>query len=1029
MNCASCDGVLPSNARFCPTCGAQNTPTVALEERKLVTVVFCDLVGSTALSEKLDPETLRSVVLRYFAAMRGQIERFDGTVEKFIGDAVMAVFGVPTMHEDDAHRAVAATLGMRAALARLNLDLEATLGVRLRVRIGVNTGPAVTSTDVSTRQALVSGDTVNVAARLEQNAAEGEILIGSLTQQAVGPAARTELVGPLRLKGKESAVIAYRLLGIDEDASELSRRFDLPFVGRTRELDEFDLALGIVATGRRPRLLTVYGEPGIGKTRLARAWLDRLDRPVIHGTGRCRPYGEDGSLAPLADVVHQVLARSGGRPDHADEALAVLSAGLLQDGSPGPSVEGTCAALARLLDAVSSEHPVVLILDDCQWASDPLLDVLDRLVDLPQQAAVLIVCLARLDLIDRHPGWGAGRPQLVLPGLSMAESEIMAATLVEVGAHLTTGPARVLEAAGGNPFYLEQLLAALSAGEHADDLPLSLQALLGARIGALDHVERTTLDLAAVLGREFAAQQVTDLADAGPEGTHGGPLAAGDDDHPVRTALTRLGRRRLVEPTGAASDRPGLRFSNGLIHEATYQAMVKRTRAERHERAADLLAASRTTTVTVADHLERAYRYRTELGLSTQATDDLRRRAAELLTAAGSQALARSDLAWAGTLLDRAVTLFVAGEPGWAAATRQLGEIRVATGQAADGRSLLRAVLDASPDPVETAHARLALAVVDPEPAVEAAAAVARETLPIFEVMRDDLGQARARIRMAQARQLHGRHAEADELLMIGLEHAVRRGAEPELALALGAIGVSLWRGPTPVPVAVARCRELLSEHAGPRPVVRLTLSCPLAVLLALDEQWAPARAQLDVARRLGAELGYAEGAAVLPIFAAAVESLAGQPGPALRLLDEAAAAAGRLGAGGLLSTVAREAARLLLDQGRPVEAAARLAQIGASSGLLRSDTADLDGLRARLAAADGRAAEAIDLAERAVSAAAATDSPIVQAVAALDQAATLRRLGRAEQAARSATAAAERFHTKGHRPGLRRAASEGADG
>jgi class 3 adenylate cyclase len=1028
MNCAACAGALPPDARFCPACGAACGRPVAVAERKLVTVVFCDLVGSTALSGSLDPETLRSVTLAYFAAMRAPIEEFGGTVEKFIGDAVMAVFGVPVMQEDDARRAAAATLAMRAALADLNADLAASLGVRLQVRIGVNTGQAVTSTDVSTRQALVSGETVNVAARLEQSAATGEILIGPLTRRALGATARVETVGPLRLKGKDAPVTAYRLLGIDDDAPERLRRFDLPFVGREAELGELDEAFDAVVGGGSSRLVTVYGEPGIGKTRLVRAWLDRVGRPVAHGAGRCRRYGEHGSLAPLAEAVRNLLAELPVEQVGTAEARAVLDAGLLRDGTPGPSLAGTRAAVAGALTALSRTRPVVMTVDDCQWASDPLLDLLDRLVGLTARAAVLFVRLARLDLLDRRPPPpGDGSRRLILSGLSAAECEVVVGTLAEVGAHLSVGSGRLAEVTGGNPLYLEQLLAAdpVTAGSAGPaggrDLPHTLQALLGARIDALDRPERTALDLAAVLGREFAAGQVRALARTGPEGRPGGPLAAGGPD-PVPAALARLRRRRLVEPAGPTPTVSSHRFSNGLIYEATYRAMAKGTRAERHERAAHLLVDEPTATVTVAGHLEYAYRYRVELGLRGPATDAVRRWAAGLLTVAGSQALTRSDLAWAGALLTRAVGLHVAGEPGWSAAARQLGEILIATGRRDEGRPLLQAVVDAGSDPVEIAHARLAQAA-DGTPAVDAAALVACEVLAVFAAAGDELGQARARIRMAQERQFHGRHGEADDLLQAALAHVARCDAEPERALALGAVGMSLWRGPAPVPVAVLRCRDLLAAHGVARPVVRMTLSFPLAVLLALDEEWAAARACLAAARQLVDDLGYAEGTVVLPIFTAAVDALAGHPDAALDSLDRAADAAETLSAGGLLSTVTREAARLLLDQGRVAAAADRLATVGAGTDLLRADLADLDGLRARLAAARGRADEAVELAGRAVSAATATDSPIVQAVAALDRADTFHRLGRLVPAVQAVGVAVRRFRDKGHVPGLRRAA------
>lgn len=463
----------------------------------------------------------------------------------------------------------------------------------------------------------------------------------------------------------------------------------------------------------------------------------------------------------------------------------------------------------------------------------------------------------------------------------------------------------------------------------------------------------------------------------------------------------------------------------------------------------------------MAAHLEHAYRYRAELGVLGSHTDELRRDAVRLLIDSGSRALARSDLAWAGGLLERAVELAAEGEPERAAAARRLGDVLLATGRTDEGRTLLLGVLaaaDADPGqeavrPVEAAHARLALAAVASAPDGSSAGAVAQWALPVFERAGDDLGQARACIRIAQEQQSNGRHVAADGLLSRALTHARRAGAEPERALALGAIGVSLWRGPEPVPSAVSRSRALLAGHGEQRPTVRLTLNCPLAVLLALQERWDDAHACLARARRLAGELGYAEGRVVLPLFAAAVEALAGEGGRALDLLDEADSAAASLQAGGLRGVVARESARLLLDAGRHDEAAARLAQAPGTSPAgpahrtdpgrtepvdpadptastaptgpdqAASDTADLDGLLARIAAARGSADEAETLAARAVRTAAGTDSPVLLATAWLDRADVLRRAGRADGARQAAAQAARQFEAKGHRPGARYAA------
>ncbi|MFE7618469.1 adenylate/guanylate cyclase domain-containing protein [Streptomyces sp. NPDC057496] len=1086
MNCTSCRHELPAAARFCPSCGTPCPSPVAAapeDERKLVTAVFCDLVGSTALSGLLDPETLRTVTLRYFAVMSEQIEAHGGTPEKFIGDAVMAVFGVPVMREDDARRALAAALGMREALAGLNTELEATLGIRLDIRIGVNTGQVVASSDASTRQALISGETVNVAARLEQNAAAGEILIGPQTLEAAGPTVVVQETGPLRLKGKTDSVHAYRLIALGADDPELLRRFDVPFIGRAAERAALDEALEHTARGAGPGLVRLVGDAGIGKTRLAREWLTGLDgpgRPVV-GTGRCRSYGDHGTLAPLADAVREVLgspvaqealrgalrgalqdapAGASGRSVRSGAAVAdawaLLRGGLLHDGTPNAPFEDMCAALVTVLSRTAGRRPVLLVIDDWHWAEPLLVRTVNRLAGPLGRAGGLIVCPGRPDGPPAAADPAAG-PARILPltGLPRAEAALLIREL--------TGPApddrdargrvprpRTPHASGsrghdlydraeGNPLYLEQLLVpAGPAPEGVRDvdvrgaaLPPTLQALLGARIGALERAERATLDLAAVVGRDFTAPELVRLTRAAREAentarpapaAHSGTSAPQDDRGRVARALARLRGRRLVET--APGGEPGAgrhRFSSGLVQEVAYASLSKRAKAERHAWASELPSVTAAGEAAVGGHLERAYRYRTELGLADDRAAALRARAAAALASAGAQALARSDLHWAQGLLERAVALYPAGDPAAAPALRRLGEVRLALGRSEDGERLLRQVLAIGTAPVEAAHARLALAVLDP--ASVSVSATARSVLPLFESAGDWVGQARARLRLAQRLQLAGRHEEADRDLTLALDHAVRAEAEPERAAALGAIGISLWRGPEPVPVAVTRCRDLLAAHGAGRPAVRTTLNCPLAVLYALHDRADRARECLAESEQLADELGYAEAEVFLPVFRATVESLLGCTGPALDLLVRADRAAERGGARSMRPAIALEAARLLLDDDRPGETGPWLEGVGEEQSLPHSDRVDLAGLRARLAAGAGDAEAALRHADRAVRDSLLTDSPLVRATASLDRARTLASLGDAAGSAAAAREAREGFAGKGHLPGERWAA------
>ncbi|MFI7324026.1 AAA family ATPase [Streptomyces rubiginosohelvolus] len=1063
MNCLSCQQDLPPTARFCSSCGtpcataetAGAAPAVAVtgagaaaaapppgDERKPVTVLFCDLVGSTALSGVLDPETLRSVTLRYFEAMSAEIVARGGTPEKFIGDAVMAVFGVPVVRDDDARRALAAALGMRRALARLNEELAATLGIELAIRIGVNTGQVVAGSDRTARQALVSGETVNIAARLEQNAGRGEILIGPGTLLAAGPTVTAEPTGPLRLKGKRDSVEAHRLLALGADDPELLRRFDVPFVGRDTERRALDAALERAVRGGAAGLLRVTGEAGIGKTRLVREWLAARSASggLAYGAGRCRSYGDHGTLAPLADAVRSLLAATDpaeGAPEAADglavdDAMALLSGGLLSDGTPNAPFEDMCAALTTVLERAARVRPVVLVLDDWHAAAPLLVRTAHRLTDGSGCAGVLVLCAGRPDGPgeDGEPSAGAG-PLLQLTGLPYEEAARLAAVLAGADGG-PCGDARpagdtppgndlLLARAGGNPLYLEQLLvgdrtdAGGGGGAADEELPPTLQALLGARIGALARAERDVVDLAAVIGREFTAPELVRLQlSVRAEEGHGSTAQRQFVDE----ALEALARRRLVE-SGAPGDRAAkaaYRFSSGLVHEVAYASLSKRAKAERHAWAAELPSVLRGGDGAVGGHLERAYRYRAELGLLDDRARRLRDRAAAALGRAGAQAAARSDLHWAHGLLERAVEL----RPGDPTATRRLGEVRVALGRTAQGAELLLQVRDMAADPVEAAHARLALAVLDPGGPGPGPAAVARTVLPVFEAAGDSVGRARAHLRLAQQFQRSGRHEEAERDQARALEHAVLAGAEPERAGALGAIGISLWRGPVPVPAAVIRCRALLAAHGAGRPTVRVTLNCPLAVLYALQDAGEDAHGCLAEAERLAGKLGFAEAEVFLPMFRATVEALSGRNAAALDLLGRADAAARRTGAAGMRTAVALDAARLELDEGREDRAAGHLAGIGDASGLSRADAVDLAGLRARLTARD-RPEEAAALAARAVRASLLTDSPLVQATAELDRAHTLAALGRLPEAAASARAAAVHFTGKGHLPGVRR--------
>src|SRR6266566_6822313 len=744
MRCPACQAVLPRDAHFCPSCGAAQVTGGLQEVRKTVTVVFCDVADSTALSRRLDPEALRVVMLRYFAAMRDCVERRGGVVEKFIGDAVMAVFGVPITREDDALRAVRAAIEMRAALDDLNDELTRDMGVRIAIRIGVNTGEVVTSASPAGEQALAAGETVNVAARLQQHAAPGELLLGPQTHRAVAAAAAvvTEPAGPLQLKGLAEPITAYRLLDLHPDSPAAARRFDVPLVGRDTELRELELILDRAARDATVQVVTVYGDAGIGKSRLAREYTLR--------------------------------------------AVASLREGLLRDGAPGTAVVETIWATCELLESLGRHQPVLLVIDDLQWAEDALLDALMRVAGQITDSAVVILCLARTDFFATRPDWAGGLPDarsLLLRPLGTAQCQALIQELSDVMAHDTAAVDGIVRRAEGNPLFVEQLVAIVSDGADPGALPPTISQLIAARLDLLDLSERTVAAMAAVAGREFTTAALRVIS---PD------VDQVMDEARIDQALAALGRRRLIQLSHRASRSDvAYRFANGLIHQVTYDSLPKRLRARLHERLADWFEAQRSDPEAVGSHLERAYRNLEDLGLLDVRVRELAQRGAGCLALVGGYALRHGDLRRAVSLLERALGLYDADDPRRMLVVEQLSEATIASGDTDSGQRLLRearAAAIASGDAHVAAHADLQLAYLQaPGHQIEASLSAATNALPIFEASEDDLGLARAWTRIGQARQINGRYGEAVEALERALEHATAADAELERATALGA--------------------------------------------------------------------------------------------------------------------------------------------------------------------------------------------------------------------------------------------------
>jgi class 3 adenylate cyclase len=593
--------------------------------RKTVTVLFADVADSTALGEKLDPESFRRVMARYFDVARRCLERRGGTVEKFIGDAVMAVFGIPTMHEDDALRALRAAVELRDALASINVELEHDYGISLLLRTGVNTGEVVAGTE----ERLVTGDAVNVAARLEQAAESGEILIGEQTRLLARGAIEVESVERLALKGKANPLPAHRLLQVVEGASAFERRLDAPLVGRDDELAKLRAAFEAAVSERRCRLVTVLGPPGIGKSRLARELQAALAAEATVLFGRCLPYGEGITYWPLVEIFREAGAE--------DELAAALTVG---------APEEISWSVRKAFEQRSQERPLALVIDDIHWAEATLLDLIEHLADWTRDAPLLLLCLARPELLDERPGWG-GRPIMLEP-LSESESdrlieELLGGSRLEQDSH-----ARIRAAAEGNPLFVEQLLAMLVEGGDSERVPPTIHALLDARIDALPADERDLVERASVVGLEFEWEALAVLAS--------------DSRRPPGAPLAALVRKELIQPHGVLDDT--FRFRHILIRDAAYERVPKMLRSELHERIADWLGSrGEEFDEIVGYHLEQAYRCVIELGPATDRARALAKRPAERLGASGWRANARGDARAAANLLDRATSLLPADDP------------------------------------------------------------------------------------------------------------------------------------------------------------------------------------------------------------------------------------------------------------------------------------------------------------------------------------------------------------------------------
>ena len=604
LTCSACGFENAESAKFCSECGTALAPAPAgrREERKVVTVVFADLVGSTARAETLDPEDVRAILSPYHERLRHELERHGGTVEKFIGDAVVGVFGAPVAHEDDPERAVRASLAIQDAIADMNQEDPA---LALEVRIGVATGEALVALDARAElgEGMVSGDVMNTCARLQGAAPPGGVLVGETTYHATERAIEYEEHAPVSAKGKSEPLAVWvaerrrASFGIDLDA-----RAQAPLVGRERELEALAGALSRVRERLEPELVTLVGVPGIGKSRLVQELMriaDADEELITWRQGRSLPYGEGVALWSLGEIVKAqagILESDGAQ--ETGEKLAAMIGSLIADEADARWVERHLrrltgihdpAALAesgqeegfaawrRFVEALAEWRPTVLVFEDLHWADDGLLDFVDSLAERVSGVPLLVVCSARPELLERRPGWGGGKrnaTSVSLVPLSDEDTTRLLGALLGSSVLLADTQLELLRRAGGNPLFAEEYARMQQTGA-VREVPATLHGIVTARIDGLPLSEKELLQAAAVLGKVFWTDALGELARVGPESL---------DD-----LLFALERKEFVrrERRSAVAGARQYAFIHALVRDAAYGQVPRAERSSLHRRAAE----------------------------------------------------------------------------------------------------------------------------------------------------------------------------------------------------------------------------------------------------------------------------------------------------------------------------------------------------------------------------------------------------------------------------------------------------------
>lgn len=1020
MKCASCDAEVSTASRFCADCGAPLESRVHQESRKRVSVLFLDIVGSTALAEQLDPEPLRLIMDRYFAACAAVIGDHGGAVEKFIGDAILAVFGAAAAHEDDAVRATRAAVGALSRLRDLSAELDARYGVNLEARCGICTGDVVVIMPPGGDFRVV-GDAVNTASRLQTAAGPGEILLDADTATMIRRAIGIEPIAPLTLKGKAREVMAWRVTDAAVAAGNGHAPVH-PFIGRADELEELAHTFRRARRSRQACLVTVIGSPGIGKSRLAREFIDSLPPDEVTVlSGSCSAYGKGITYKPLAEMLRSypggwaalsgLLSEGSSRASDAARVLSTIAGEESTEPVSIAGVEDITWATSHLLEVLGRTRPVIMIWENLHWSEETLLDLIDHVATWLTDVPVLLLCLARNELLELRPSWGGGKScamTLELGPLTFEQSAALVSGLAMPGeVYPQESPdvyLQVAERCDGNPLFAELILDVFAETSVTTPIPPTIAALLGARLDQIPSQERRLLELAAVIGYEFTPAVLKEIATA-------------DGIGPAETeALTaRLIQRRILRRSAAGA----LAFAQSLLREITSDFTPKRRRQQWHDFLAHWLASHERDPMDVAYHVEASLTLRKQLRPGDPGLPELAATAAGTLIAEGMNALERHDFPAAVALLDRGRALLPPGDPRHTRLALHISDSGVALWDAELPLAALTVAETAlSLDRRNTATCAIQRRIVALRLGLAPPAQVAADARIIEASLEsdpeDNLSWCRLHQLQAYLHLVSERAAAADASLRLGLARAraMDDGYEEERLLC-ASCELARW-APRPVAAGLELCAALDRRFANNRALL-VPVLLTRAHLTALAGDLDGARRILATARDYTGDLHLDLAHAAVMELSGLLESLAGAHDRAERHLRQSLNVLRSARSAPDTQNTEVAIARELFEQGQVAAAERALDKVamGDEAVSLRARIA-AGALQARIASARGRHDEAVTTARKAQELSADIDDLCLTGETLFDLAVVLARAGMAAEAAAESGQSLRKFDAKG---------------